>query len=260
MKNYYSFLFTLLCLTTLVSQEKKSFELTGIVLSDSLTIKNVHVLNNTGLKGTFTNSSGVFILPVKIGDTLILSHINFNNKRIIISIAEKVTKKISISVNSKTHTLNEISLKKRKGIFYVDPQIIPQSMVNKTTYKFLYANTKAKPENKNVLRLESGLAINLVSLIHTFNGKRKKIKELKNAKIRDQKFDNLRDQFQDSFFYVSLKIRKGCINQFLEYCIEEGIYSYREKDDSIKLTNYLIQKSKTFSHKQIDTDTLLSKH
>jgi hypothetical protein len=208
MKNYYSFLYTLLCLTTLVSQERKSFELTGIVLSDSLTIKNVHVLNNTSLKGTFTNSSGVFILPVKIGDTLILSHINFNNKRIIISIVEKITKKISVSANSKTHTLNEISLKKRKGIFYVDPQIILQSNVNNATFKFPYANIKAKPENKNVLRVESGLAINLVSLIQAFNGKRKKIKELKNAKIRDQKFDNLRNQFQDSFFLCIFKNKK----------------------------------------------------
>ena len=140
------------------------------------------------------------MLPVKVGDTLMISHINFNNKKVIISVAEKVTNKISVNFNLKTHTLNEISLKKRKGVFYVDPQIMPQSMVNKTTYKFLFANTKAKPENKNVLRLESGLAINLVSLIHTFNGKRKKIKELKNAKRRDQKFDNLRSQFRILFF------------------------------------------------------------
>ena len=260
MKNYYSFLFTVFCLTTLFSQEKKSFELTGIVISDTLPIKNVHVLNNTSLKGTFTNNNGIFILPVKVGDTLMISHINFNNKKVLVSVAEKVTNKISVNVRLKIHTLNEISLKKRKGIFYVDPQIMPQFMVNKTPYKFMYANIKAKPENKDVLRIESGLAINLVSLINTFNGKRKKIKELKNAKIRDQKFDKLRNQFQDSFFYVSLKIRKGFINQFLEYCIEKGIYSYKEKDNSIKLTNYLIQKSKTFPHKQINTDTLLSKH
>jgi hypothetical protein len=243
----------------LFSQEKKNFELTGVVLSDSLTIENAHVINSTSLKGTFTNINGAFKLPVKVGDTLLISHINFNHKKVIISIAEKVTKHMNVNINVKTYTLDEVSLKKRKGIFYVDPQIMPHSMVNKSTLKLPYANVKAKPENKNILRPESGLAVNLVSLINTFNGKRKKIKELKNAKIKDQKLDKLRSKFQDSFFYVDLKIRDGFINHFLEYCIQEGIYTYRERNNSIKLTNYLIQKSKTYTHKQIDNDTLLSK-
>lgn len=259
MKNCYTILFTLFCLTTLFSQKKKSFELTGIVLSDSLAIENAHVINNSNLNGAFTNSKGVFKLPVKVGDTLFISHINFNQSKIVISVAEKVTKKISVNINLKAHVLNEITIEKKRGILYVDPQIMPHSMVNNSTFKFPYAGVKAKPENKNVLRPESGLAVNLVSLINTLNGKRKKVKELKNAKIKDQKFDKLKNKFQESFFYVDLKIREGFINQFLEYCIQEGLYRYKERDNIIKLTSYLIQKSKTFPHKQINNDTLLSK-
>jgi len=260
MKNGYTFLFTLFCLTALFSQERKSFELTGTVFSDSLAVENVHIINKTSFIGTITNIHGLFKLPVKVGDTLHISHINFEVKKLVISVAEKGTKNVFVNLSSKTHALDEITLKKRRSIFYVDPQIMPHSMVNAITLKLPYANVKAKPENKDVLRPESGLAVNLVSLINTFNGKRKKAKELKNAKIRDQKFDNLRSQFQDSFFYVDLKIRKGHINQFIAYCIKEGIYNYREKDNIIKLTNYLIQKSKTYPYKHIDLDTLLSKH
>jgi hypothetical protein len=259
MKNCYTFLFTFFCLTSLFSQEKKTFELTGTVLSDSIAIENVHIINKTSLKGAFTNKNGVFILPVKVGDSLFVSHINMSSKTVIISIAEMVTKQISVNIYSKTHTLTEITLKKRRPFFYADTDIMPHSMVNSTTLKLPYANVKQKPENKNVLRPESGLAVNLVSLINSFNGKRKKAKELKNAKKRDKKFDKLRSQFQDSFFYVDLKIRDGYINKFLEHCIKEGIYSYREKDNIIQLTNYLIQKSKVYPHKQIDNDTLLSK-
>lgn len=260
MKNCYTFLFTFFCLTTLFSQKKINFELIGTVISDSLAIENVHVINKTSLKGTFTNKNGVFTIPVKVGDTLTISHINMSSKTVIVSIAEKVTKQISISIGSKTHALTEITLKKRRPFFYVDKDIMPHSMINSSSLKLPFANVKQKPENKNVLRPESGLAVNLVSLINAFNGKSKKAKELKDAKIRDKKFDKLRNKFQDSFFYVDLKIRDGFINKFLEYCIKEGIYSYREKDNIIQLTNYLIQKSKIYPHKQIDSDTLLSKH
>jgi len=260
MKNCYSFLIALFFLTSLFSQKKKSIELTGTVFSDSLLIEHVHIINKTSLKGTITNSNGIFKLPVNIGDTLHISHINYEIKNLVISITENITKKISVHLSAKTHALNEVFIKKKRSIFYVDPQIMPHAMVNATTLKLPYANVKAPPENKNIIRPESGLSVNLVSLINTFNGKRKKAKELKNAKISDQKHDALRGQFQDSFFYVDLKIRKGFINQFIAYCIKEGIHDYKEKDNIIKLTNYLIQKSKTYSYKQIDLDTLVSKH
>lgn len=260
MKNGYTFLFTLFCLTALFSQERKSFELTGTVFSDSLAVENVHIINKTSFKGTITNIHGLFKLPVKVGDTLHISHINFEVKKLVISVAEKGTKNVFVNLSSKTHALDEITLKKRRSIFYVDPQIMPHSMINATTLKLPYANVIAKKDEDITNFTLTSASINLDNLINFFNGNTKKAKELKREKLKDNRLDKIRSQFTDSFFVYQLKIKKPYINQFLNYCLNSGIITQYMKGNEIKLTELLISESKTFPHKQIDVDTLLSKH
>ena len=259
MKNCINLIFILFISSYCFAQTKQITMLNGRVLSDSLAIENAHIINKTTSKGVVTNLKGVFKIPVTLGDILYISHINFENTEIMITRNLLKDQELKININPKTYALEEIEIKKRKGIFEIEKDILPASKINAITLNLPYANIKAKPENKDVLRPESGLAVNLVSLINSFNGKRKKAKELKNAKIKDQKFDALKSKFQKSFFYTHLKIKKGYINQFLEYCIKEGVHNYREKDNIIKLTNYLIQKSKTFPYTEASMDTLLTK-
>lgn len=234
--------------------------MTGTVFSDSIAIENVHILNKTSFKGTITNTYGIFKLPVKVGDTLQISHINFEAKKFVISIAENITKNIFINLSSKTHSLNEITLKKRRSIFYVDPQIMPHSMVNSTTLKLPYANVIAKKDEDITKLTLTSASVNLDNLINFFNGNAKKARALKKEKLKDNRLDKIRSQFTDSFFVYQLKIKKPYINQFLNYCLTAGIIAQYNKGNKIKLTALLISESKTFPHKQIDIDTLLSKH
>ena len=260
MKNCYLLFFTLFCFTTIFSQQKKSFKLSGTITSDTLAIENAHIINKTNLKGTITNSNGQFILPVKVGDSLFVSHINFANKVFVVSIAEKITQKTIISLNYKTHVLEEVTLKKRRSIFYVDPQIMPAEMVNATTLKLPYANVITKKDEQVTKITFTSASVDLDNLINFFNGKTKKRKELKKVKLKDNKLNSIRKEFTDYFFVHQLKIEKQYINQFLNYCLNSGIITQYNRGNQIKLTELLISESKTFPHKQINQDTLLSKH
>jgi hypothetical protein len=259
MKNCYTLLFTLLCFTGMYSQEDKRALIHGIIVSDSLVIENTHIINKTTLKGTFTNKNGAFSLPIKIGDTLSISHINFSTKEILISNEIFTKKTFKIEMDSKTYALEEVTIKKKRSIFYIDPEIIPNSVLNATTLKLPFTNGIKPVENKSTLRLKSGLSVNLVSFINVLNGNRKKEKELAKAKKKDYKVDQLRAQFSNSFFYHQLKIQEGHINQFLEYCVEKGVFQFHEKDNILKLTHFIIQTSKTYMHQKLDEDILLTK-
>ena len=71
--------------------------------------------------------------------------------------------------------------------------------------------------------------------------------------------DNIRKQFTDYFFVHQLKIEKQYINQFLNYCLHSGIIKQYQTGNRIKLTEFLLIESKTFPHRQIESDTLLTK-
>lgn len=258
MKNGFAILLFLLISFKVYSQKNKREVIQGIILSDSLRIENVHVINKTTLKGAYTNKKGTFSLPIKIGDILYISHINYDIKEIVITQNSFKNKTINIQIESKTYALEEVILKKKRSIFYVDPEIMPNAVLNATKLKLPFTNT-APTEDKSTLKLRSGVSVNLVSFINVLNGNRKKEKELKKAKLRDQKIEKLRTKFSNSFFYHQLKIQKGYINQFLEYCVQEGVFQYKEKGNILKLTQFLIKKSKTYIHQKLDESILLTK-
>ncbi len=259
MKNYYLLLFVFFSLHTIFSQQQNSFKLSGKVVSDSISVENVHIFNKASLKGTISNSKGKFELPVRVGDTLYVSHINFESKELVISVSEKVIKNINILLFPKTHTLEEVTLREHKSIFYVDPQIMPQSMVNASSLKLPYANVVGKKDERIANISITSAKVDLENLINFFNGNTKKAKELKEVKLKDSKLQQIRKEFTDYFFIHQLKIDKNYINQFLNYCLNSGIIWQYKVGNKLKLTELLIAESKTFPHKQIDQDTLLSK-
>lgn len=260
MKNYYLALILLLFCQAIFSQEKSSFTLSGTITSNNETLENTHIINKRTLKGTITNKLGLFEIPVSIGDTLFISHINFENKEVIISIAEKITKKAAINLISKTHSLEEVTLKKRRSIFYTDPQIMPQAIANATTLKLPYANVISK-KDESVAKLSlTSAKVNLDNLINLINGNAKKAKELKKEKLKDKRLNEIRKEYTDFFFTKQLNIDKDYIVHFLNYCLNSGIIIQYKLGNKINLTQLLITESKSFPHRQIDPNTLLTKY
>ena len=241
------------------SQEKKSNIIYGKIMIDSFPLENVHVINKKTSIGTITNSKGEFKIPVSKNDTLFVSHINFKNKEI--SITEEIfsSKKIVLNIASASYVLDEVELKKRRSIFYVDPQIMPEHIVNASTLKLPYANTITKKDTRITKLSLTSASIDLENLINFFNGKTKRKEQLKKLRKSDAELAKIRKSLSDFFFEKQLKIKKEYINQFLNYCLTKNIISQFKNGNQLKLTEILIRESKKFPHKKINQETLLTK-
>ena len=80
MKKHIFLLIASLFSLSLLSQQNESIIINGKIVVDSTAIEHAHIINKTTLKGTISNKSGVFKLPIRVGDTLFVSHINFEKK------------------------------------------------------------------------------------------------------------------------------------------------------------------------------------
>ncbi|WP_347175424.1 carboxypeptidase-like regulatory domain-containing protein [Polaribacter uvawellassae] len=252
------FLFTISNL--ILSQEKKSIEIYGTISLDSIPLENVHVINKNTSIGVITNTKGEFKILVSKTDTLFISHINIDNKEISISEEMFDTKTITLNIEASSYVLEEVFLKKRRSIFYVDSQIMPAYMVNATTLKLPFANTFAK-KNERVTKLTlTSVSVDLDNLINFFNGNTKRAKQLKEIKIVDAELLKIRRKLSDFFFEKQLSIQKPYINQFLNYCASKNIITLYKKGNLLKLTEILIRESKLFPHKKLNEETLLTKN
>ena len=253
-------LLTIFIFTTTYSQEKTTLFKSKIVL-DSNVISNIHILNKKTNIGTITNNNGEFEIPVQIGDSLFISHINLEEKVILIDKENISNKKNTINLKEKTYQLESFTLQKPRSIFYVDKEIMPDNgvVVNAKTLHLPYANTLAK-EDKAVFKFRSGGVVNLDNFINKINGNFKQEKLIKELKYEDNQLIKIRQKFTDDFFINNLKIKKEYINQFLNYCISKNIISVFNKGNTLKLTSLLLEESRLFAHKIINEDVLLTKN
>ena len=259
MKKLTTLLFLIGFIKLSYSQEEKSTLIYGTIMIDSIPLENVHVINKNTSIGTITNSKGEFKIPILKNDILFVSHINIKNKEI--NISEKIfsSKKITLHIASASFVLDEITIKKRRSIFYVDPQIMPAHLVNATTLKLPYAKVVAKKNEKITKLTFTSASVDLDNLLNFFNGRTKRVKKLKALRKSDAELAEIRKSLSDFFFEKQLKIKKEYINQFLSYCLTKNIIEQFKKGNQLKLTEILIRESKKFPHKKINQETLLTK-
>lgn len=245
---------------TINAQEKRTI-LKGKVIIDSLFVSDIHVLNVSTNIGTITNDNGLFEIPVKTGDTLLLSHINLQEKSIVITDAVLTKKSFTISLDEKTYTLNEIVYEKPRSIFYQDKEITTYKgpVVNAETLNLPFANSKPK-KDASIFKFQSGGVVSLDNLFNSLNGNKRREKLLEKMVTEDDDLSKIRKKYTDDFFITDLKIKKEYINRFLNFCVDKNIIHIFKNDNSINLTSLLIRESKKFPHKKLNEDLFLTKN
>lgn len=253
-------LFSFLFFVTVVNSQQKRLLLKGKTVIDSLALDDVHVINKNTNIGTISSNNGFFEIPVKVGDSIYFSHINLEEKLIIISKNTILKEDFTIHLNEKTYTLSEIILEKPRSIFYQDKDIGEYNgpEINAKTLNLPYANTTAKKE-ASILKIESGAVVSLDNLLNSLNGSKRSAKLLQKMTKEDAELSKIRKQFTDDFFITDLKIRKEYINTFLNYCVDKNIINIFKSSNSLKLTKLLLKEAKTFPYKMLNEDLFLTK-
>jgi hypothetical protein len=253
-------LFIFLVFITFINAQEKRILFKGKTVLDSLTIGNVHVINKNTNIGTISNDSGLFEIPIKIGDSLLFSHVTLENKLILVNKKILVNKSFTVNLQEKVYTLNEITLEKPRSIFYQDKEIGSYNgpSITAKTLNLPYANTTIKKET-TIFKIRSGGVVSLDNLISSINGTKKREKLLKKMVSEDSELAKIRKQYTDDFFITDLKIKKEYINPFLNYCVNKNIIRIFKESNRLDLTTLLIKESKTFPHKKLDEDLFLTK-
>ncbi|CAM1333043.1 hypothetical protein [Tenacibaculum aestuariivivum] len=244
------FLFLILSITSLIGTAQNSPKIiSGYIYVDSLKVQDVHVINTQLNIGSVSDKNGHFEIIAQKGDILIISHLNFKYKEYIITKKDLNLKLINIYLNSKFYILDEVVLKKRKGIFDIDEDVLLHNapIVNAKTLNLPFANS-TKQKNTKTINFQSGVSVSLSGLVNVLNGKNKQKKQLKKLKKQDAKLLAIRKHFTDGFFIYQLKIKKENIYPFLEQCISKGIINLYAKDKLLELTTVLLDNSKNESY------------
>lgn len=221
------------------SQSKKIIN--GSVLSQNFLISGVEVINKSSEQSTTTNSNGKFSIAVKLNDSILFYHKNYELKGIKISSDYIQNGTITVEITRKTEELKEVVIQS-----FSMGAIMPDQ---KTTNE-IELEKKKKSLQRYISGYNDGTITNGIDFVKIgkmlfgglFKGKKEKA-------INPEEFKEVaKTSFDEKFYTETLQFKKEEIEPFLTFCNfdPESKKTISENSNDLILMDFLHKKSIEF--------------
>lgn len=246
---YLTVTFLLLFLSVKIYSQTNRNNIRGKVFNDTISIKNVHIINKNSGMATISNAFGEFIIPVKRNDTLIFSAIQLRYKEIIINLSHINRKELQVHLKTKINKLNEIIIKNHNlsGNLKKDMKnVVQKYRVDEFTLNLPNAGKKPTTEIDHI-KLRYNQYSGPIGLLYGWlSGDKKNLKKLEKLETERLVLDKIRNLIKDQYFIHTLKIPKDSISHFLTFCIPKRIIELYNQNKKNELIDILIYESKGY--------------
>jgi len=232
----------------------------GKIISESVSIENIHIYNKNSSKGTISNAHGQFTIPVNVNDTIILSGIQYYIKEVLITDRHIKNKLITVELFQKINELDEVELKAhdltgsltsdannlKDSISKVNPMALDFSMIDfrKTVIQEVDEIDRKKPPD--ITHLVSPMGPGVKASIGLKKLLTKEEKKLILLKKESGIISEIRIFISEKYFTDSLKIPIEEIDYFLDHCKSKGIIDLFIKNKKIEVIDILIVESEIY--------------
>ena len=226
-------------------------EIKGLVLSDSLDVDGILVVNKNSNKSTVTNKEGFFIIDARKNDTINFSAIQFKFKQQIITQDIYEKEELIIKLDEKVNELPEVVIKPHNlsGNLMQDlEKINTDDIVNGVTMglpnatltmptkseRKLYTTTTWDPNGND------GGVVALDPIMNAISGRTKMIKKRVDLEEKDKLTEKILMDFGKDFFTIGLQIPENRIQEFLSFSSSQQRFSRVAKSgNAFDLTRFL---------------------
>ena len=158
----------------------------GKVLSESMDVSDVHVINTTAEKATITNSDGYFTIMVKLNDTIWFSGVQYERQYLIINNEILERESATVTLEEALTELEEVVITpyNLSGDIYKDIQYLKiEDVVTSSSLGLPNADVKTMSPSERKL-FSAGQKQVLFKLIDEISGNNKKLKKLLKPRLQ----------------------------------------------------------------------------
>jgi len=257
MKLQLTITFIFLGILTSISQNQER-SLHGTILYRNAPIADVTIYNLSTKLGTISNKNGEFSIIIHPKDTLSISHIEYINRKIIVTKEIRQQASIILHLEIKTNYLDTVEIKNHtlSGSLFTDAESISKDSLLKAARYINEIIKISKHSSKNTeVYNRSASYVNDVDPIK-MNGAGASVRipipdkenelrrELRRKKSTPEK---IIIDFGENYFIETLHIPKDKIFNFLTYCEFKGIFKFYNNGEYIKVIDILTTESKSFN-------------
>ena len=179
----------------------------GKISAEGNNVEGINIINLVNERSTVSDVNGGFQILAKVEDLLVLTAVNFEYKRKIITTEDVNAKTIEIKMTPKVGQIDEVVITQYKNINAVDLGILSKPAKVYT------------PAERRVRTATTGLLDPLVNLI---SGRTKKLKDNVQIERRIFLLEKIDDLYEDEYFVEKLKIPEDKVSGFKYYAVEDA--------------------------------------
>lgn len=259
MKNL--FLSCVLLLTGIcVAQTSGRIDVQGeIVVPPGFEAEGITIYNQNANRGAVSGEGGAFQLPVKEGDSLLFSAIQFQQLLVVVDREVAQSGKLVVQISEGLNELPEIIIRPHNlsGVISEDVKKIDVVEVNSSAINYdavknlnFAPDSQTVPANAALGQTMAPASVDLLPILEFVIGlfpKRSKAKE--EEKVNYDFVDReLRRRYPDEFFKTNLSLEPEEINDFILFAEENGLTStLMQKEKEMDLLQFLIEQSKYYN-------------
>ena len=243
-------------------------ELEGRVYSGEAEVMGIHAINLNLQRATITDSNGFFTIPVRKGDTLVFTAIQFKRKELIVTQEILDMELVTVLLEETLTELNEVvvtpyNLSGNMAVDLNNVKIEPivdassLGLLNEKTRRMANGFLKTVRVSKyadlvigyDTLTLEPKiyLAPKIIKIYDDISGNTKKRQEYAAIEDKITFIEYLRRQYTDVAFIQELKIPQENITDFINYCsFDAAFQKIVSTDDNLKLWEFIKAKSSIY--------------
>jgi hypothetical protein len=199
---------------SILAQQPVRRTIKGKVIADANNLDGIYVVNLKTDDGTITQSSGYFSLPVEVGDTLMLSSIQFKGIKIGIKEEDIAKELFFVKMQPLMHELKEVMVFQYKNINAVALGIIP-----KGTKSYTPAERKLNAASNPYF---TGLSASVDPLLNLFSGRTAMLKKELMVERKESVIHKIENMFERDYFIDRLKIPEEYVKGFHFYLVENN--------------------------------------
>jgi hypothetical protein len=196
------------CIAPLFAQEKGAVACRGNVNADMTNLEGIYVINLNTENATITDSKGFFTINAKVGDSLLLSSVQFKSVTKAIT-SEDLSSLFFVTMHPIMNELKEVVVK-RPSVSAESLGIIP------------YGQKKYTPAERKYATASSGRLnpLGLDPLLNYFSGRTAMLKKELEVEKKEGYLVQLENLFDKNHYVNTLHIPSDYVKGFLYFAVE----------------------------------------
>jgi hypothetical protein len=211
----------------------------GKIMADVNNLESIYIVNLQSENGTMTQNGGYFSIPVKVGDTIMMSSIQFKGKKITITENDLSKELVFIQMQPLMIALDEVKVFQYKNINAVALGIIPKGQKTYTPAERKF-NTATNTYFTPNLSGTAGASLIIDPVFNWLSGRTAMLKKEMIVESKEMLLKQLENNYEKEYFITKLKIPEEYVKGFQFYLVENNRFVTTMNSKNKTMTLFLM--------------------